>query len=124
MVARMRALAERTGARITIEADPLKAVKAADFLYTYLWVSMGQPEDVWKQRSDQLLPYRVTTALMQATSKPPLRSRCTSSSHRGRCRARDPQQCRLRPHCRRPAWRQQREPADEVAGRLRHRANT
>jgi ornithine carbamoyltransferase len=70
LVARMRTLAERTGARITIEADPLKATAGADFIYTDVWVSMGEPDDVWKQRIDQLLPYRVTTALMQATGKP------------------------------------------------------
>ena len=69
LVARMRALADTTGARITIESDPQKAVAGADFLYTDVWVSMGEPDEVWKQRIDQLLPYRVTTALMQATGK-------------------------------------------------------
>jgi ornithine carbamoyltransferase len=70
LVAQMRELALTTGARITIEADPLKAVAGADFLYTDVWVSMGEPQEVWKQRIDQLLPYQVTTALMRATGKP------------------------------------------------------
>ena len=70
LVAQMRELAQSTGARITIEADPLKAVAGADFLYTDVWVSMGEPQEVWKQRIDQLLPYQVTTALMHATGKP------------------------------------------------------
>jgi ornithine carbamoyltransferase len=70
LVAQMRALAQTTGARITLETDPLKAVAGADFLYTDVWVSMGEPDDVWKQRIDQLLPYQVTTALMRATGKP------------------------------------------------------
>ena len=70
LVAQMRELALSTGARITIEADPLKAVAGADFLYTDVWVSMGEPQEVWKQRIDQLLPYQVTTALMHATGKP------------------------------------------------------
>jgi len=70
LVAQMRELALSTGARITIEADPMKAVAGADFLYTDVWVSMGEPQEVWKQRIDQLLPYQVTTALMQATGKP------------------------------------------------------
>ena len=70
LVAEMRELARTTGARITIETDPLKAVAGADFLYTDVWVSMGEPEDVWKQRIEQLLPYQVTTALMRATGKP------------------------------------------------------
>ena len=70
LVAQMRELARSTGARIAIEPDPLKAVAGADFLYTDVWVSMGEPDEVWKQRIDELLPYRVTSALMQATGKP------------------------------------------------------
>jgi len=70
LVAQLRELARTTGARITLETDPVKAVAGADFLYTDVWVSMGEADDVWKQRIDQLLPYRVTTALMEATGKP------------------------------------------------------
>jgi ornithine carbamoyltransferase len=70
LVTEMRALALTTGARITIESDPIKAVAGADFLYTDVWVSMGEPDDVWKQRIDQLMPYQVNTALIQATGKP------------------------------------------------------
>ena len=70
LVAQMRALAQTTGARISLEIDPLKAVAGADFIYTDVWVSMGEAQEVWKQRIDQLLPYQVTTALMQATGKP------------------------------------------------------
>ncbi len=69
LVAEMRELAKSTGARITLETDPLKAVLDADFVYTDVWVSMGEPDDVWKQRIEQLLPYQVTTALMKATGK-------------------------------------------------------
>ncbi|MDQ2823101.1 MAG: ornithine carbamoyltransferase [Pseudomonadota bacterium] len=70
LVAQLRDIARTTGARITLETDPVKAVAGADFLYTDVWVSMGEAEEVWKQRIDQLLPYQVTTALMQATGKP------------------------------------------------------
>jgi ornithine carbamoyltransferase len=70
LVTEMRALALTTGARITIESDPVKAVAGADFLYTDVWVSMGEPDEVWKQRIDQLMPYQVNAALMQATGKP------------------------------------------------------
>ena len=69
LVAQMRELALTTGARISIENDPLKAVAGADFLYTDVWVSMGEPDEVWKQRINQLMPYQVTKALMQATGK-------------------------------------------------------
>jgi ornithine carbamoyltransferase len=70
LAAEMRALALTTGARITIESDPLKAVASADFLYTDVWVSMGEKDEVWKQRIDKLMPYQVNAALMKATGKP------------------------------------------------------
>jgi ornithine carbamoyltransferase len=70
LVAEMRTLALTTGARITLEADPLKAVEGADFLYTDVWVSMGEPDAVWRERIDQLLPYQVNAALMSATGNP------------------------------------------------------
>ncbi|MCE2915231.1 MAG: ornithine carbamoyltransferase [Rubrivivax sp.] len=70
LVARMRALAGTTGARIALETDPLKAVAGADFLYTDVWVSMGESDAVWQQRIAQLMPYQVNAALMQATAKP------------------------------------------------------
>ncbi|MFZ2990365.1 ornithine carbamoyltransferase [Ideonella sp.] len=69
LLTRMRELALTTGARISIETDPLKAVLGADFLYTDVWVSMGEPDAVWKQRIAELQPYQVNTALMQATGK-------------------------------------------------------
>lgn len=82
LVAQMRELARSTGACIAIETDPVKAVAGADFLYTDVWVSMGEPDDVWKQRIDQLLPYQVTTALMNATGKPRTRfMHCLPSYH-------------------------------------------
>ncbi len=69
LVTQMRELAATTGARITIEVDAAKAVAGADFLYTDVWVSMGEAGEVWKQRIDQLLPYQVNTALMRATGR-------------------------------------------------------
>lgn len=82
LVAEMRALAASTGARITIEADPVKAVAGADFLYTDVWVSMGESDDIWKQRIAELLPYQVTSALMRATGKPRTRfMHCLPSFH-------------------------------------------
>jgi ornithine carbamoyltransferase len=70
LVAQMRVLATTTGARITLEADPLKAVLGADFLYTDVWVSMGEPDAVWKERIAELMPYQVNAALMRATGQP------------------------------------------------------
>lgn len=70
LVSEMRELARTTGARITLSNDPTEAVKGADFLYTDVWVSMGEPDDTWKLRIEQLLPFQVNSALMKATGKP------------------------------------------------------
>jgi ornithine carbamoyltransferase len=70
LVAEMRELAKTTGARITLCNDPAEAVKGADFLYTDVWVSMGEPDETWKLRIEQLLPFQVNSALMKATGKP------------------------------------------------------
>lgn len=70
LVAEMRELARTTGARITLGNDPAEAVKGADFLYTDVWVSMGEPDETWKLRIEQLLPFQVNSALMKATGKP------------------------------------------------------
>jgi ornithine carbamoyltransferase len=59
-------LASTTGAKITL-TDDLAAVVGCDFLYTDVWVSMGEPESVWAERIALLAPYRVTAALMQGT---------------------------------------------------------
>jgi ornithine carbamoyltransferase len=70
LVAQMRTLAEQTGAVITITDDPLAAVKGVDFIYTDVWVSMGESMDVWGERIKLLKPYQVNMALMRATGKP------------------------------------------------------
>ncbi len=62
-------LATRTGAKITLSEDQ-SAVVGCDFLYTDVWVSMGEPESVWADRIKLLSPYRVTADLMQATGNP------------------------------------------------------
>jgi ornithine carbamoyltransferase len=67
---RMKILAEKTGAVITLESDPIKAVKGADFLYTDVWVSMGEPMQAWSDRINQLQRYQINSQLMQATDNP------------------------------------------------------
>ena len=51
------------------ETDPAVAGKGADVIYTDVWVSMGEPAEVWQERIAELSPYQVNTALMQATGK-------------------------------------------------------
>jgi ornithine carbamoyltransferase len=59
-------IAERTGARITITDDPKAAVNGVDFVHTDVWVSMGEPKDVWTERVKMLTPYQVNTKLLDA----------------------------------------------------------
>lgn len=61
------AVAGRTGARISIETDIEKGVRGADFIYTDVWVSMGEPEEVWNERIEILRPYRVDARVMKLT---------------------------------------------------------
>ena len=61
------ARADQYGARLTLTEDPVEAVEGCDFVNTDVWVSMGEPEDVWQERIELLSPYQVNTALMQAT---------------------------------------------------------
>ncbi len=63
-------IASETGARIIITDDVKAGVKGCDFLYTDVWVSMGEPDSVWKERIELLKPYQVNAALMAATGNP------------------------------------------------------
>ena len=57
-------IAEKTGATLEFIEDPMEATKNADVIYTDVWVSMGEPAEVWEERIGDLTPYRVTKALM------------------------------------------------------------
>ena len=59
-----------SGATLTITEDLSAAVKNADFIYTDVWVSMGEPSDIWAERIKLLQPYQVTAALMISTGNP------------------------------------------------------
>jgi ornithine carbamoyltransferase len=68
-----KGLAARSGARLTITADVHEAIRNVDYLYTDVWLSMGEPEEKWGERIQLLLPYQVTSALMAATGNPSVR---------------------------------------------------
>jgi ornithine carbamoyltransferase len=70
LVEEARAIAAQTGARITLTDSVDEGVKGADFLYTDVWVSMGEPKDVWSERIRLLTPYQVNAAAMAATGNP------------------------------------------------------
>lgn len=70
LVAQCREIAARTGAKITITDNVEEAVKGVDFLYTDVWVSMGEPDHVWEERIKMLKPYQVNMDLVKKTGNP------------------------------------------------------
>ena len=65
LIEKCKEIAKNTGATLTFETDPLKATKGADVIYTDVWVSMGEPDEVWKTRTEELLPYQVNSKIME-----------------------------------------------------------
>lgn len=75
-------VAAETGARITITDDVDAGVKDCDFIYTDIWVSMGEPDSVWKERIGLLMPYQVNAKLMARTGNPDCKfMHCLPSYH-------------------------------------------
>jgi ornithine carbamoyltransferase len=62
--------AEQSGARVTLTDDPDEALPGADFVHTDVWVSMGEPKEVWDERVRLLAPYQVNRAAMEKTGNP------------------------------------------------------
>ena len=76
------AVARETGARITITDNVDEGVKGCDFVYTDIWVSMGEPDSVWKERIALLMPYQVNAKLMERTGNPTCKfMHCLPSYH-------------------------------------------
>ncbi|TYB70117.1 ornithine carbamoyltransferase [Nonomuraea sp. PA05] len=73
VIKQARFLAERTGARITHTDDVEEGVAGADFLYTDVWVSMGEPKEVWDERIALLRAYQVNDEMIRATRNPHVR---------------------------------------------------
>ena len=67
LVAQCRTIAEFTGARITLTEKHAEGLEGADFVYTDVWVSMGEPDEVWEERIALLSPYQVNTRVMEMT---------------------------------------------------------
>ena len=69
LIAKCQEIAKESGATLAFIEDPKTAVKGADVIYTDVWVSMGEPDEVWAERINDLTPYRVTNELMQAAGE-------------------------------------------------------
>jgi ornithine carbamoyltransferase len=70
LVKTCKQIAAETGARLTLTDDVAKGVKGVDYLYTDVWVSMGEADSVWEDRIKQLLPYQVNSKAMELTGNP------------------------------------------------------
>ena len=70
LVSKCRAIAKETGAKISITDNVEEAVKGADFLYTDVWVSMGEPDSVWEERIRLLKPFQVNMKVIEKTGNP------------------------------------------------------
>jgi len=81
LVKTCREIAEETGAVIELCSDPKEAVKSADVIYTDVWVSMGEPDEVWKERIADLTPYRVTKELMEIAGEQVKFMHCLPAFH-------------------------------------------
>ena len=70
LVGQANEIAQETGAEIIVTDNVEEGVKGCDFIYTDVWVSMGEPDEVWKERIELLKPYQVNKAMMDATGNP------------------------------------------------------
>lgn len=81
MVEKCRKIAEENGGSITLETDVMKATKGVDVIYTDVWVSMGEKEEIWKERIEDLLPYQVNSTLMENGGEDTIFLHCLPSFH-------------------------------------------
>jgi ornithine carbamoyltransferase len=70
LIATCRAIAAETGARLTLTESVAEGVKGVDFLYTDVWVSMGEAKEVWDERIQLLSPYQVNMDAVKKTGNP------------------------------------------------------
>lgn len=70
LVAKCREIAKETGAKITLTEDVKEGAKGCDFVYTDVWVSMGEPAEVWEERVKLLKPYQINMDVIRATGNP------------------------------------------------------
>jgi ornithine carbamoyltransferase len=81
LIAECKKLAKESGATLKFDTDPISATKGADVLYTDVWVSMGEPAEVWAERIKELSPYAVTSKIMANAGKDAVFMHCLPAFH-------------------------------------------
>lgn len=81
LVNKCKEIAKETGATITLSEDVKESTKNADVIYTDIWVSMGEPEEVWDERINKLLPYQVNSEVMNNAPDAAIFMHCLPSYH-------------------------------------------
>ncbi|MBQ9773890.1 MAG: ornithine carbamoyltransferase [Clostridia bacterium] len=81
LIAQCEAIAKETGATLSFEEDPKTAVVGADVIYTDVWVSMGEPAEVWEERIRDLSPYQVNAELMRTAGENAVFMHCLPAFH-------------------------------------------
>ena len=81
LIARCEKIAAETGATLAFETDPVKATAGADVIYTDVWVSMGEPVEVWAERIHDLAPYQINNALMALAGPQAVFMHCLPAFH-------------------------------------------
>ena len=81
LIAQCEEIAKQTGATLRFCEDPMEATKGADVLYTDVWVSMGEPVEVWEERIDKLGPYQVNQTIMDNAGPQAVFMHCLPTFH-------------------------------------------
>ena len=81
LVQTCRAIARETGGSVELEQDPLKACEGAHVIYTDVWVSMGEPDEIWEERIKLLSPYQVRRELFDVASEDAIFMHCLPAYH-------------------------------------------
>lgn len=81
LIEKCRAIAKETGATLEFESDPEIACKGADVIYTDVWVSMGEPIEVWEKRINELSPYEVNSHIMSLAGENAVFMHCLPAYH-------------------------------------------
>ena len=81
LISKCTGFAKQSGSSIIFESDPYRAAQNADVIYTDIWVSMGEPDEVWKERIDALAPYQVNQKLMDNAGAHAVFMHCLPAFH-------------------------------------------